>query len=90
MRRRTTPWRRGPCWRRSARRWAGRHRGPALHALALRIGAPLALRDLGLAEGDLDLAAEIATEAPYWNPRPVERDGIRALLAAAWAGDPPA
>ena len=45
------------------RRWRG------------RIGAPRALRELGLAEGDLDRAAEIAAEDPYWNPRPVERDG---------------
>ena len=27
---------------------------------------------------------------PYWNPRPIERDAIRALLQRAWAGDRPA
>ena len=64
--------------------------GRGLYDLAGRIGAPRALRELGLAEGDLDRAAEIAAEDPYWNPRPVERDGVRALLAAAWAGEPPA
>jgi maleylacetate reductase len=57
--------------------------------LAGRIGAPRALRELGLAAADLDRAAEVAAEDPYWNPRPVERGGIRALLAAAWAGEPP-
>jgi maleylacetate reductase len=61
-----------------------------LHALALRIGAPGSLRALGLAEADLDRAAEIAAENPYWNPRPVERASIRRLLGAAWAGEPPA
>jgi maleylacetate reductase len=64
--------------------------GAALHRLARRIGAPQSLRELGLAEGDIDRAAALAVEAPYWNPRPVERDGVRALLAAAWEGAPPA
>lgn len=62
----------------------------ALHAFAARMGAPAALRDLGLKEADLDRAAEIATKNPYWNPRPVDPGPLRALLARAWAGDPPA
>ena len=64
--------------------------GAGLHAFALRVGAPTALRDLGLRETDLDRAAEIATRNPYWNPREITRDGIRGLLDAAWRGDPPA
>ncbi len=60
-----------------------------LHDLAKRIGAPVALRDLGLKEADLDRAAEIASRDPYANPRPIERAGIRALLQAAWAGAAP-
>ena len=77
---------------RAGERGAGRgaRRDGGSTTLAGRIGAPRALRELGLAEGDLDRAAEIAAEDPYWNPRPVERDGVRALLAAAWAGEPPA
>lgn len=63
--------------------------GRTLHGFASALGAPLALRDIGLAEGDLDKAAQIATENPYWNPRPVERNAIRALLQAAWDGTPP-
>jgi maleylacetate reductase len=54
------------------------------------LGAPLALRDLGLAAGDLDRAADLAVKNPYWNPRPVERETIRALLERAWAGVRPA
>jgi alcohol dehydrogenase class IV len=61
-----------------------------LHDLARRLGAPLALRDLGVGETDLDRAAEIATREPYPNPRPVERAAIRRLLQDAWAGTPPA
>lgn len=64
--------------------------GAALHRFAASLGAPLALRDLGLAESDLDRAARIAVENPYWNPRPVEETALRRLLQAAWQGDPPA
>ncbi len=63
--------------------------GETLHAFAQRIGAPMALRDVGLAEADLDRAAQIATENPYWNPRPVERGPLRELLQAAWEGSAP-
>ena len=63
--------------------------GAALAGLAARIGAPRALSELGMAEADLDRAADLAVEAPYANPRPVERAAVRRLLAAAWAGEPP-
>jgi maleylacetate reductase len=61
-----------------------------LHAFSQRMGAPMALRELGLKEADLDRATEVATKNPYWNPRPVDPGPLRALLARAWAGDPPA
>lgn len=64
--------------------------GAALHRFAREMNAPLALRDLGLREADLDRATEIATANPYWNPRPVEPAAIRRLLQAAWSGDEPA
>ncbi|MGJ7497260.1 maleylacetate reductase [Variovorax sp. RT4R15] len=60
--------------------------------LARHNGAPVALRDIGMKETDLDSAADIAVRNPYWNPRPfgpAERDAIRALLQRAWAGEPP-
>jgi len=57
-----------------------------LHDLARDNGAPVALRDLGMPEADLDRAANIAVSNPYWNPRPIERTAIRALLQNAWAG----
>lgn len=63
--------------------------GGGLWDFAKRIGAPLALRDLGLSEGDLDRAAEIVTENPYWNPRPIDRQSIRTLLQDAWEGKRP-
>jgi len=65
--------------------------GPgALHDLAKAIGAKLALKDIGMAEQDLDRAADLATQNPYYNPRPVTREGVRALLEDAYHGRRPA
>jgi maleylacetate reductase len=69
--------------------FGGRSAGLALHDFAKTTGAPLALRDLGLAEVDLDRAADLAVQNPYWNPRAVTRAGVRGLLQAAWEGAPP-
>ncbi|MFC0218903.1 maleylacetate reductase [Pseudochelatococcus lubricantis] len=63
--------------------------GGGLYDFAAALGAPLALRDLGLAKADLDRAADLAVKNPYWNPRPVERGAIRALLQRAWEGARP-
>jgi len=63
--------------------------GAALHRFAAEMGAPLALKDIGLAEADLDRAAEIATQNAYWNPASIDRDGIRHLLDAAFHGRAP-
>lgn len=64
--------------------------GPGLYDFAKALGAPTALRDIGMKEADLDRAAEIATKSPYANPRPIDKTGIRNLLRAAWAGERPA
>ncbi|UWM78145.1 maleylacetate reductase (plasmid) [Rhizobium sp. WSM4643] len=63
--------------------------GGGLYDFAASIGAPMALRDLGMKEADLDRAAELAEQNPYWNPRPIEREAIRALLQSAWEGARP-
>jgi maleylacetate reductase len=60
-----------------------------LHELATVIGAPTALAQIGMKEADLDRAAEIATANPYWNPRAIDRAGIRALLDDAFHGRKP-
>ena len=63
--------------------------GAGLWDFATEIGAPTKLKDLGLTEADLDRAADLATQNPYWNPRPVERAAIRDLLQRAWEGARP-
>lgn len=60
-----------------------------LFDLAGKIGAPTALKILGFDEKNLDRAADIATASPYYNPRPVDRDGVRALLDDAYHGRRP-
>jgi maleylacetate reductase len=60
--------------------------GGGLWDFAKSIGAPLSLKDFGLVQADLDSAADIAVENPYWNPRPIDRASIRTLLQNAWEG----
>ena len=60
-----------------------------LYALARTLGAPLALKDIGMRESDLDRAAELATQSPYYNPRAVEHPAIRRLLDDAYHGREP-
>ncbi|WP_327000464.1 maleylacetate reductase [Dactylosporangium sp. NBC_01737] len=62
----------------------------ALWALAGRLGAPRSLRELGMPEAAVGRIVDLAIGSPYANPRPVTRDGVTALLRAAWAGEPPA
>jgi alcohol dehydrogenase class IV len=61
-----------------------------LFDLARSLGAPVALRDIGMPGDALDRAADLAAQSPYWNPRPIERAGIRKLLDDAWHGRRPA
>jgi alcohol dehydrogenase class IV len=61
-----------------------------LYDLEQSLGAPLALKDIGMPGGELDRAADLACAAPYWNPRPIERAAIRKLLDDAYFGRRPA
>jgi maleylacetate reductase len=60
-----------------------------IYNLARRNGAPVALKDIGMKQDDVERAVEIACANPYWNPRPVEKDAIRALIQDAFDGVPP-
>lgn len=67
----------------------GNNIGDGLHDFAVSLGAPLALKDLGLEEKELDHAADMIVKNPYWNPRPIERKAMRALLQRSWTGSRP-
>jgi len=60
-----------------------------LYDLTRRLNAKLALRDIGMPERGIDKAADLAVTNAYWNPRPLERNAIRGLIARAWSGEPP-
>jgi alcohol dehydrogenase class IV len=60
-----------------------------LHDLARKLAAPASLREIGMPESGIDQAADLAVKNPYWNPRPIEREAIRELIARAWRGDAP-
>jgi maleylacetate reductase len=61
----------------------------ALYDLAGSVGACHALKDLGMPGGGIDEATNRALSNPYWNPRPLEREAVRDLIARAYAGHPP-
>jgi maleylacetate reductase len=61
----------------------------AVFDLAVRLGAPTSLKDIGMPEDGLDKAADLATTNSYYNPRPVERDAVRRLLGEAFVGKRP-
>ena len=64
--------------------------GPLLFGLNRTLGIALSLEQLGMPESGLDEAAELSCKNTYPNPRPVERDAVRAMLERAWRGETPA
>ena len=76
--------------RRIERALGAPHAAQGVYDLMKSLGAPLALKDIGMQQAELDRAAELATTAPYFNPRPIDRQGIRALLDNAFSGRRPA
>ncbi|KAJ7164460.1 iron-containing alcohol dehydrogenase [Mycena filopes] len=61
-----------------------------LFDLAKGLGAPYALKDIGMKEGDLERATDGAMGSPYPNPAPLERGKILGLLRDAYEGKRPA
>ena len=57
---------------------------------AQSLGAPAMLSALGMKETDLDRAAALMLERPYWNPRPLVAAELRALVDDAFVGRRPA
>jgi alcohol dehydrogenase class IV len=74
---------------RIAKSLEGKSAAQAVYDLAKDNGAPVALKDIGMKEADLDRACEIAMQNQYPNPRPLERNAIRQLLQDAFEGARP-
>jgi maleylacetate reductase len=74
---------------RIARALGARNAAQGMYELARQLGVPLALKEIGMREEELDRCAAIACQNAYWNPRPIEPEAIRRLLGDAWHGRPP-
>ena len=70
--------------------WGKNGAATGLYDLAERIGAPTALKDIGMKEEDLDEAVGLVLGAvPEDNARPVDEAGVRSILENAYAGRRP-
>ena len=58
----------------------------AIFGLMRKLGAPMSLEEIGMKRDDLAHAASLVMESPYYNPRPVTYDSVRALLDTAFIG----
>jgi maleylacetate reductase len=74
---------------RIARALSARSAAEGLFDLAASLGAAVSLKSLGMRREQLDQAADLAIQNPYYNPRPVTREGIRSLLEDAFEGRRP-
>lgn len=60
-----------------------------LYDLMQKVGTQKSLRDFGLSAADLESAADQAVKNPYYNPRPVTREGVLEMLRSAYDGKRP-
>lgn len=61
-----------------------------MYDFAKSLNAPLALKEIGMSEDQLDRCTDIAMQNAYANPEPLERSALRALLENAYHGRRPA
>jgi len=60
-----------------------------LYELAQKVGAPTALKQIGIEEADLNKAVAVAMEMKIENPEPVSADRLRRMLENAYHGHAP-
>jgi maleylacetate reductase len=60
-----------------------------LYDLEVGMGVPLSLEAIGMKREGIEHAAELATASSFYNPRPIVKEAIRALLEDAFEGRPP-
>lgn len=61
-----------------------------IYDFARLINVPKSLKELGMREGDLDLAAEETIERTTYNPKPLDQKSVREMLQMAYEGIKPA
>lgn len=52
------------------------------------VGVPRGLGAIGMPEAGVEQAVDLALANPYWNPRPLERQGLLDLISRAYRGEP--
>jgi maleylacetate reductase len=75
--------------RRIARALGAENAVRALFDLIVTIGAPTALKQIGMPADGIERAVELATTHPYYNPAPIDAGALRRLLRNAYEGRPP-
>ncbi|SFJ40474.1 maleylacetate reductase [Celeribacter neptunius] len=60
-----------------------------LYEIGCEIGAPEGLKALEMPEEGIARVVDLSLENPYWNPRPLDREGLTLLLEDAFHGRPP-
>lgn len=58
-----------------------------LNQLLRSLDIPTGLKDVGMQKKDIDRVTDVASDTPYWNPRPLEKAKIREIIRRAWAGE---
>ena len=53
---------------------------------ATEINVPKSLKELGMREADLDIAAEETVKTTPYNPKPVDVKSVREMLQQAYEG----
>lgn len=74
---------------RLARAIGGESAVGGLYALSRALPIPLALKDIGMPKDGIAKAVDLAMRDPYWNPGPLDAEGIRSLIHRAYEGTPP-
>jgi maleylacetate reductase len=64
-------------------------RAMGIFDLMRQLNAPVALKEIGMKHDDLDRAASLVMQGPYYNPRPTDRESIFRLLDDAFFGRRP-
>lgn len=63
--------------------------GAGLFEFTRSVGAPLALKDLGMPESGIASAAQSAVQNSYWNPRDFNQEQIERIIDNAYHGRSP-
>ena len=60
-----------------------------LYQLGQRLGIPEGLKAIGMPGDGIDRVVASTLQNPYWNPRPLEAEGLRHCIVDAYDGSPP-